>query len=170
MTDWTHPRLQNVAHAISHHDFIAEEALAAFNRRKQGYPELVRLGRMKRADAEADLHAWREIARDWRWIAGGEGQPAGPDTLSTRIAALDESLSRLIAAADEAGGGFTKEQDEQCGLLCAMRWWAERERTHPAADHARFLAGILHEWRAENGHPTRGAIIAAKHAQQEKAA
>lgn len=166
MTDWHHPRIENPAESIDETDEIAEEALAAFSRRKEGYPEAIRLGRISEAAASDDLKAWREIARDWRWIAYGDGEPAGYSTLKARIKALDIAIGRLLAAADENCGILTDQQSRQGALLCAMRWWAERER-HPQMQNARNLAGQAHTWRAENGHPTRGEMLRAQHPQHK---
>ena len=165
--DWTHPKLANPDVSIHEGEAIAEEAIAAYRRRRETYPEHVREGRIPEAEAKADLAAWREIARDWRWIEYGDGEPAGSDTLEARIRALDTAIERLIEASDRNYGEFTTDQARQGALICAMRWWAERERPGNPDRHARETAAIAHSWRRENGHPTRGAMIAARHAEPE---
>lgn len=163
--DWTHSKLENPDVSIHETDFIADEAMDAFRRRRETYPDHVKAGTITQADARADLAAWREIAKDWRWIAYGDGEPAGPDTLELRIQALDNAIERLLAASQRNYGQFTERQARQGALICAMRWWAERERTHPPICHVRAKAARGHDWRRENGHPTRGQIITAR--QQE---
>ncbi|MDD3800094.1 MAG: hypothetical protein PHE36_13055 [Novosphingobium sp.] len=164
MTDWTHPRIANPAHAIHDTDDIAAEARAAYTRRRDSYPDLVKAGRIAADDARTDLDAWRAIAKDWNWIAFGEGDPASPGTLADRIAALDIAIGRWLDMVAENGGQWTDAEDRQGLALCAMRWWAERERPSCShASHIRDTAAIAHTWRRENGHPTRGAILAARH-------
>lgn len=155
--DWTHPAIENPDAAIHDRADIAAEALAAFNRRRAAYPDHVKAGAISEDDARADLAAWREIARDWRWIALGDGQPATGETLAGRIAALDTAIERFLEQAAEHGGRLTDDEARQGALLCAMRWWAQRERAgHCITSHTRFYANIGHSWRAENGHPTLG--------------
>lgn len=159
---WSHPRFANADAAIEDSDGIAAEARAAFERRRDTYPQLVQAGSITVDDARDDLEAWRAIAKDWRWIALGEGEPATSDSLDARIAAIDTAIGRLLDQIDRFGGALSEANAQQAGHLCAMRIWAERERTAPASDHIRWTAALLHDWRRDNGHPTRGAILAAR--------
>lgn len=162
MKDWTHPRIANPDCAIRDSDDIAAEARAAYTRRRSSYPDLIKAGRINPDDARADLQAWRAIAKDWHWIAYGEGEPATAETLADRFAALDTAIARWLDMIAGNGGRPTLAEDQQGALLCAMRWWAERERpSHLSARHIRDSAAIGHAWRLENGHPTRGALLAA---------
>lgn len=169
--DWSHPRIQNPACRIdAPSEDIASAAKAAFERRRDTYPQLVQAKQISADDARADLEGWRAIAKDWRWIAFGEGEPAGTDTLDARIAALDTAISRWFAQIDAKGGQPSEAEREQCELLCAMRWWAQADRNSFHLDHPRFCAGILHDWRRENGHPMRGAMLAARKPKERNAA
>lgn len=173
MTDWSHPRLENPACRIdAPSEDIAAEARAAFERRKDTYPQLVSGKHMLADEARADLESWRAIAKDWHWIATGEGEPAGPDSLDARIAALDTAIARWIERADRTGWKSMSEDDnEQGALLCAMRGWAEREKPGwKPLDHIRTPARWMHDWRRNNGHRTRGAMLAARQSQTERTA
>jgi len=162
MKDWAHPRIANPDCAIHSINGIAAEARAAYSRRRASYPELIKAGRISTDDARSDLEAWRAIAKDWHWIAKGEGEPADAESLTGRMAALDTAIARWIDLISESGGRMSPAENEQGALLCAMRWWAERERPSlSAALHIRDLAAIGHAWRRGNGHPTRGAMRAA---------
>lgn len=164
MKDWTHPCIANPDTAIHDDDDIAAEARAAYSRRRASYPDLIKAGRILPDQARADLEAWRAIAKDWHWICTGEGEPATGDSLADRIAALDTAISRWLDMVSENGGQMTAAENRQGAHLCAMRWWAERERPSlSGATHIRRLAAIGHAWRQENGHPTRGAMLAARH-------
>lgn len=171
MPDWSHPRLANPACRITApSEDIAAEAHAAFTRRRDTYPQLVQAKQMPADDARADLEAWRAIAKDWQWIATGEGEPAGQDSIDARIDALDTAIARWIERADRTGWRMSEDENEQGALLCAMRIWAGRERTMPPHRHIRWQAHMLHEWRRNNGHPTRGAIMAARQTENERTA
>ncbi len=172
MTDWSHPRIANPDCAINDTDQIADEARAAYSRRRTSYPDLVKSGRIAADDARADLEAWRSIAKDWQWIAFGEGEPANLMTLHARIAALDTAIARWLDMVAENGGQMSEADGQQGAHLCAMRWWAERELPAATGQHIRALAAIGHDWRRENGHPTRGSMLAARHGgeQQERKA
>lgn len=162
MKDWTHPRLQHVDCSIHETDDIAEEARAAYKRRYASYPDLVKAGRIPADEARADLEGWRAIAHDWRWIAWGEGEPATGESIELRIAALDTAITRWLEMVSDGGAGFYPEDERQGALLCAMRWWAERERVgFDPFWHVRETARIGHDLRRANGQPTRGASIAA---------
>ena len=171
MNDWTHPRIANPACLMLEHDEIAAEARAAFTRRRDSYADLIKAGRITADDARADLGAWRAIAKDWTWIAFGEGQPATGETLIERMDALDTALARWFEIIDANGGQMTAAEDLQGALLCAMRWWAERERPSLShLPHARDTAAINHAWRAAKGLPTRGQMLAAQEATEQKEA
>jgi hypothetical protein len=170
MTDWSHPRIANPACRIHDSDDIAAEARAAFERRRDTYPGLVKAGRITAEEARADLEAWRAIARDWKWIALGEGEPAGPWSLAARTAALDTAIARWLEMAGQNGGRLTEAENAQGALLCAMRWWTAREGSGSRFEHIRFIAGAGHSWRHDNGHPTRGAILTVRKAQAERTA
>ncbi|OCC25335.1 hypothetical protein MB02_01300 [Croceicoccus estronivorus] len=168
MMDWHHPRIANPDCAIHESDNIAAEARAAWSRRRAAYPDLVKTGRITADDARADLEAWRAIAKDWHWIAFGEGDPADPETLPNRIAALDTAIARWLEMVAENGGHASLADDRQGKLLCAMRWWAERERPgFSGPRHIRDTAAIGHAWRRQNGLPTRGAMLAAQEPAQQ---
>jgi hypothetical protein len=159
MTDWSHPRLANPACRLNApSEDIAAEARAAFERRRDTYPQMVQAKQLLADDARADLEAWRAIAKDWHWIATGNGEPAGPETLEARTAALDTAIARWIERADRQGGRMTDEENEQVALLCAMRIWAGRERTWPYYRHIRGDAEgwrrAIANWRAKNAAPT----------------
>lgn len=172
MKDWSHPHIANPADAIHDTDDIAAEARAALSRRRASYPDQVKNGRIPADDARADLEAWRAIAKDWHWIAFGEGQTASPDTLADRIVALDTAISRWLEKVSQSGNRTSDEDGQQGTLLCAMRWWAERERPSLAhLSHIRETAEIGHTWRRANGHPTRGEMLAGqRHRDQKEAA
>ncbi len=171
MTDWTHPRIENPACCANDYADIAGEALAAFVRRRDFYPAQIRSRMITREDARIDLEAWRTIAKDWRWVAFGEGQPTSTETLATRIDALDRALDRWFLAVDQNHGAMTDVEATQGALISAMRWWAERERTSdPARPHVRRLADISHTLRAEAGHPTLGEQHRAKKPERKEAA
>ena len=107
MKDWSHPRLQNVDAAKDDWDDLAAEAQAAYQRRYASYPGLVKSGRIPAEEARADLLAWRAIARDWHWIAYGDGEPADCNTMEQRMHALDVAVERWIEfAANESGPLF----------------------------------------------------------------
>lgn len=167
MTDWSHPRIANpqVALALSNAE-LATEARAAFRRRVETYPRAVQAGTILADDARADIEAWRAIARDWQWIAFGEGEPARHDTRAARIAALDTAIARWLEQVDRGGGTPTDAENHQGLCLCALRIWAEREAS-ASLDHARFYASVGHQSRAQHGHPTLGAMRADRNAQQE---
>lgn len=168
MTTWSHPRIANPECRIDATDDIAAEARAAFARRRDTYPQLVQAGRLTADDARDDIEGWRAIAKDWHWVATGEGTPADGTTLDLRTAALDMAIARWFDRHDDRRGSGEAEM-EQLALLCAMRIWAKRERTvHPSL-HIRAAAAAMHEWRANHGHPTRGAMLAT-HSSERHAA
>lgn len=168
MTDWTHPRIENPACCNNATDEIAAEARAAFNRRKDTYPLLVSGGTITAEEARDDLEAWRAIAKDWHWIAFGEGEPATRVTLISRIAALDTAINRWFTQLDGHGQPPSEAEIDQLFFLAAMRWWAEREKTPAPMNHIRWAASVMHDWRARNGHPTRGQMLAARAQPQNK--
>lgn len=171
MPDWTHPRIANPAcRANVPTEDIAREARSAFNRRKDTYPLLVSGGSITADEARDDLEAWRAIAKDWHWIAFGEGEPASRETLDSRTEALDIAINRWFAQLDGHGQPPTETENEQLALLCAMRWWAGRERAPTPRDHIRWTAALMHDWRARNGHPTRGQLLAAQAQPENKEA
>lgn len=158
---WTDPSVDEDASAIHDYDDIAREARAACARRRASYPDLIKSGRLSVADARADLDAWQHIARDWRWIAFGEGEPGTVVTLVRRVAALDTAIGRWLEMVGEAG--MNPQAYRQGQLLAAMRWWAEREyRRDPDVHHVRETAAVAHHWRRENGHPTRGEMLTVR--------
>lgn len=170
MADWSHPAMApewldptvgNDWSAIHEYDDLAAEARAAFDRRRASYPDLVKSGRLTADDARADLEAWQAIARDWRWIAFGDGEPATIHTLTARMAALDTAIDRWLDMIHADGGGMSLSYRIQGMRIGAMRWWAQRELS--GAGH-RITAACMHDWRRENGLPTRGQMIAAARA------
>ena len=171
MKDWSHPRLVGVECSLNDTDAIAAEARAAFERRRDTYPQLVKSGKIKADEARDDIEGWRAIAKDWRWVALGEGSPATADTLGLRIAALDTALARWFERIDQISGGANEESLRQCALLCAMRIWAEREKPgRNPFNHIRTAARWMHDWRHDSGHPPRGAILAARQSKTERTA
>lgn len=158
--DWTNPSTDNLASAIHDYDDMAEEARAALARRRSSYPDLIKSGRLTADDARADLIAWQAIARDWRWIAYGDGEPSGIDTLPARADALDTAITRWLGLVHQNGGSMSLADRRQGKLLAALRWWAQRELSDAA--HIRISAAIGHDWRRQNGFPTRGAMLAAR--------
>lgn len=168
MTDWSHPRIANPAAALEvASETLAAEARAAFRRRVETYPRAVEAGTITAEEARADIEAWRAVARDWHYIAFGEGEPARRDTLAGRTAALDTAIARWLDQVDRHGGTPTEAENEQGLCLCALRIWSYREHTLPPYEHRRWYAALGHHWRAESGHPTRGALLAARDANQE---
>ena len=149
MTYWSHPRIHNPEVAGGRWHEISHEATAAFIRRKDSYPILVDKGKMDRDAAAADILAWQNIADDWDWICCGLGAPAGPDTLASRIAALDTAIERFFTLIDRQNKPISLHQSEQFAYIAAMRCWAEHERTQPATSHPRFFASIGQKFRAE---------------------
>lgn len=171
MMDWSHPNIANPADAIHDTDDIAAEARAALSRRRASYPDQVKNGRISADEARADLEAWRAIAKDWHWIAFGEGLPASPDTLADRIVALDTAIGRWLERVSQNGNRMSDEDSQQGTLLCAMRWWAERERPSLSYRcHIRETAELGHAWRRENGHPTRGEMLTVHRQPEQKEA
>lgn len=168
MAAWTHPRIANPACRKDATDEIAAEARAAFQRRRDTYPHLVQAGQITADEARDDLEGWRAIAKDWHWITSGEGDPATSDTRDSRIASLDTAISRWFNQLDRNGGTPTEAESEQLALLCAMRWWAERENHRDPQAHIRFWAGIGHQYRQENSLPTLGAMRAARTSENER--
>ncbi|MAC58709.1 MAG: hypothetical protein CMH85_10620 [Novosphingobium sp.] len=172
MADWSHPAIPAAwldpavdadLSAIHDYDALAEEARAAFLRRRAAYPDLVKAGRLTAEDARTDLEGWQAVSRDWRWIAFGEGEPATVATLQARIAVLGTGIARWLDMIAANGGAPTFEEACQGQALAALRWWAQREyRADPQAGHIRDTAAIAHDWRRENGFPTRGAMIAGR--------
>ncbi|MXO66277.1 hypothetical protein [Altericroceibacterium endophyticum] len=161
MQDWSHPAFENPDCAIWNDDEIAAEARAAFDRRRETYPGLIKAGRITVAEARQDTEGWRAIARDWQWIAFGQGTPETTATLDLRITALDTAIARWLDMVIDHGLPPTEEEATQGGLLCAMRWWAEREKPPwMAFHHIRWTSAIGHDWRRENGYPTRGELLA----------
>lgn len=168
MADWTHPRIANPDCATDDIEDIAAEARAAYRRRRASYPDLVKAGRIPADEARADLAAWRAIAKDWHWIAYAEGEPATGDSLVDRMAALDTAIGRWLDIVNENGGVMSKAENAQGALLCAMRWWAERERpSMSAAQHIRDIAATNHALDRKFGRPPR---TAAKSEEQERRA
>lgn len=161
MTDWTHPRIANPEAFCDENDAMAAAARAAFVRRRDTYAQLVRTKQISAEEAREDLEGWRAIARDWHWIADGEGEPATAATHALRIAALDTAIARWFDQYDRHSGSASDAEMEQLGLIVAMRWWAQRENHPDPKKHRRFWADIGHQYRAQNGHPTRGAMRAA---------
>lgn len=160
MTGWTHPRIANPACRLTATDEIAAEAHSAYTRRRIAYPDLVKAGTISADDARADLEAWRAIAKDWQWVALGEGQRAGHDTLTARIAALDTAISRWLEDIDRNDGHMPEDVAERGALFCAMRWWADAERrAGPCSGHIRWAAAVMHDWRTASGLPTRGQML-----------
>ena len=152
---WSHPRIEDPRLALREGEFelIAQVAAEALHRRVEAYPSLVKSGRMQQAEANEDIAAWKEIARDWRWIDGGVGHPADVETRYRRRAALDLSIERFFAQLDRTGGEMTDKQQLQIASLAAMRSEVEAEFTGPLQNTARSWANVAHQWRAENGHP-----------------
>lgn len=168
MTDWTHPRIANPDCCRDRWDEIADQARAAFSRRRDTYPQLVQAGQITADEARDDLEGWRAIAKDWRWIATGDGEPATRDTLTARIAALDTAIARWFSQLEQNGGKPTEAEREQIAMIAAMRWWAEREHAPTPRHHARFYASVGHHYRATNGLPSLGAMRAQQAETTEK--
>lgn len=162
--DWTHPRLENVDAAKDAWDDLAEEAQAAYQRRYASYPDLVKAGRIDAVEARADLLAWRAIAKDWRWIAHGDGAPADYTTMEARMKALDTAIERWLELIASGDRHLYPRDFRQGEALCAMRWWAERERaSFDHTQHPRDRARRADLQRKHFGHPTRGEAYAARH-------
>lgn len=138
---------------------MASEAARQYWLRHDQYPGMIAAGQISEDDAAADIAVWQQIAQDWDWIATGKGTPASPDSLPARRAALDEALDRII---EQIGFRDTKQARARGAILAAMRWWAEVEGEGEPLKHARFLASVGHQWRAENGHPPLGDMIKAR--------
>lgn len=118
---------------------MAESMLAS---RQKRFPELVKAGKMDRAQADAEIAVYTAIVADWRWIITGEGERAHLSTLMARREALDASLDTIAEIAGERGG-FTRELALQAQHVIAMRWHLELERqTHAAA-------ALTHQIRAD---------------------
>lgn len=155
--DYTHPRVTDWSwDDLCNYAALAAEAEACLQRREMTYPDLVKKEKLGAEEAEADIAAWRVIAADWRWIAGGDQtyQPENIEerrSLLLRIAALDSALGRAFAAADRVGGPVKLIPAERRRLiaLLSMRWWAERERFAPPMAQARFVAGLNRKLKAE---------------------
>jgi|GEM_PF-3024834 len=169
MKDWTHPRLENVECRLNDTDEIYAEARAAFERRRDTYPDLVKAHKIAPDEARDDIEGWRAIAKDWRWIAHGEGEPATAETLELRIRAIDTAIARWFERFDTGFKQASEQEMDQLSLLCAMRYWAEREKPDWSRfDHIHTASHWMHDWRRENNHPTRGAILAARKSQIER--
>ncbi len=149
MPDWSHPRIANPACRLdAPSSDIAAAARAAFDRRRDTYPQLVQAGQITADEARADLEGWRALAKDWHWIATSEGEPATLETRDSRIAALDTAITRWFDQLDRGGGAQTEAESEQLALLCAMRIWAGREgSTLPCSETRHFFAALTHEFR-----------------------
>ena len=168
--DYTHPRFTNPDVAKDDWAGMAREATAALWRRKDSYPNLIANGKMDKAEAEADIAAWQEIANDWDWICTGMGDHAHKDTLTARIEAIDLAIFRFLQLLDRNHGCGNPDQLHQGALLSTMRWWAQREANGNYLNHARFNASIGHTWRAENGHSPRGEMHTSEPNEERKAA
>lgn len=128
MASWSHPRIENPDCRMDRTEEIAAEAKAAFERRRDTYPQLVAARKIDADEARQDIEAWRAIAKDWLWRATGQGEPARRLTIDARIDALDTAIARWLTMVDAKAGSMSKAENEQGALLCAMRCWAEKER------------------------------------------
>jgi len=171
MTGWAHPRIPAPDAAKDDWLALSIEAQESLERRRQFYGVLTARGATsdELASAKAEGAAWAEIARDWHWIATGEGQHADADSLAARIDAIDAAIGRFFQLIDQQGQA-TRAQNAQIARLASLRWWAEREANLPFQKQARWLASVGHHWRAENGHPTLGAMIASRTDEKERKA
>lgn len=147
MPDWSHPRIPNAACRLdAAAQDIAAAAREAFQRRRDTYPQLVSSGQLTADEARGDLEGWRAIAKDWHWMATGDGEPGTRATIDARCASLDTAIERWFDRYDRLGGA-TEAETEQLALFCAMRIWAGREQTSPFTDQRQFFASINHELR-----------------------
>lgn len=140
---------------------MAQTMLAA---RQKRFPALVKAGKLKQADADAELAVFTAIAADWHWIVTGEGEPAPIDTLDARRAALDASLDTIVEIARERGG-FGDDLALQTQHVIAMRWHLEPERkTHRLANLTHQIAAHVAQLKAD------AALNSASPATSRKAA
>ncbi len=148
MADWSHPRIANPACRLDAAvQDIAAAAREAYQRRRDTYPQLVSSGQITADEARADLEGWRAIAKDWHWMATGDGEPGTRATVDARCASLDTAIARWFDRNDRLGGA-SEEEHEQLALFCAMRIWVGRELTRPSREHRQFYAELNHRARA----------------------
>ncbi|MGW8204369.1 hypothetical protein ACWGM0_17715 [Sphingomonas bisphenolicum] len=81
---------------------LAEEAVAAVQRREAQYPALIEAGKLPADQAAREIRVWRAIAADWRWVVTLERVEAAPATLSEKVEALEDSTRRAERAMRKA--------------------------------------------------------------------
>lgn len=166
---WTHPRIESPFIAANDRHGIARAAFHALVRREEQYPTLIDNGLIGKAEAAADIAAWRAIADDWEWIACGPAEPVPAAefwahrcdrerlaalTLRDRVSALDWAIERFFEHYDELLRRTPTAQElvkhrRQITLLAAMRTWAERELRPDTGPNARLYSGMTHHIRAQ---------------------
>lgn len=123
-------------------DQLLQMAEAMLESRRKRFPGEVTGGKLTADEAQRELIAFEYLVANWRFIATGQGEPAGYGADHVLRDALDEAIARIAAFADEAGG-FTETLGEQAQAVIALRWHLEPGRRTIA------LARLNHQLRAE---------------------
>lgn len=110
---------------LADRQLLAQESAAAWERRKQAFPQEVAADRMTPEQAQAELRAWAAIAKDWRWIHSGEGQPASAISLNARLEVLEAATLLIRQQMDSRT--IDADTEEQYAAIIALRYWAEEE-------------------------------------------
>lgn len=123
-------------------DQLLQMAEAMLESRRKRFPGEVAGGKLTADEAQRELIAFEYLVANWRFIATGQGEPAGYGADHVLRDALDEAIARIAAFAGEAGG-FTETLGAQAQAVIALRWHLEPGRRTIA------LARLNHQLRAD---------------------
>lgn len=118
---------------------MAEEMLQS---RRDRFPGEVAGGKLTADEAQRELIAFEYLVANWRFIATGQGEPAGYGADHVLRDALDEAIARIAAFAGERGG-FSETLGAKAQAVIALRWHLEPGRRTIA------LARLNHQLRAD---------------------
>jgi hypothetical protein len=123
-------------------DQLLKMAEAMLKSRRDRFPGEVAGGKLTADEAQRELTAFEYLVANWRFIATGQGEPAGRGADHVLRDSLDEAIARIAAFAGEAGG-FTETLGTQAQAVFALRWHLEPGRETIA------LARLNHQLRAD---------------------
>lgn len=109
--------------------------------RRERLPGDIAQNRVDEVEAHREIAAFEYLAANWRFIATGEGEPAGFGADHILRDALDASITTAAAFAGEAGG-FSETLGAMTESAIALRWHLEPGRQTIA------LARLTHQLRA----------------------
>jgi len=125
---------------VSAFDFARLSAMAArlLRDRRARFPDEVAAGRMSQEDADRELLAFDYLAANWRFIAAGDGKPAGHAADHVLRDALDESILRIIDHI-EVDTEIEGTLGASAEAIIALRWHLEPGRETLAFARSKHL-------------------------------